>query len=92
MVLYKWHQTSRCLIPECEEPSTAVYAPDWILNAIPGTSLTSFDNCQRFANASTILTDRSTCPADLFDVHRVVQCEAYVYEHAQTVVYDVSTL
>ncbi|XP_038214317.1 organic cation transporter protein-like [Zerene cesonia] len=77
---------SRCLIPQCDTENPE-YAPPWILNAIPGTSLDSFDNCEKYANSSTI-TPRNVCPADWFNRNEVVPCDAYVYENTLSVVYD----
>lgn len=70
---------------------TAEYAPEWILNAVPGTSSSSFDNCQRYANTSqsSSIID-GTCPAALFNVSALVDCAEYVYENTYTIVYDVS--
>lgn len=84
--------TTRCLIPECEESSEAVFAPPWILNAVPSSG-ESFADCLRFGNASAApaaATGTDTCPAALFDTSVELPCEQYVYENTQTVVYDVS--
>lgn len=82
----------RCLIPKCDTESPT-FAPDWVLNAIPGTSATSFDNCQRFQNSSS--SDDVTgeeCPREWFDSSQTVPCEEYVYENRLSIVYDVSTI
>ncbi|KAJ0183556.1 hypothetical protein K1T71_001532 [Dendrolimus kikuchii] len=81
---------SRCFIPECEsEPSSADYAPEWILNAVPGTDMESFDNCQRYVNTSAVdLVTNGTCPDELFDRSTLQNCEEYVYENKYSVVYD----
>ncbi|KAJ0183561.1 hypothetical protein K1T71_001537 [Dendrolimus kikuchii] len=80
---------SRCFIPECEtDPSTSEFAPSWILNAIPGTSETSFDSCQRYVNLTSSFDSSGTCPANLFDQNTIVNCDANVYQNTDTVVYD----
>ncbi|XP_063362765.1 organic cation transporter protein-like [Cydia amplana] len=77
---------TRCLIPECESTNQPIdFAPSWILNAVPPSG-SSFDSCQRFANVSINQLD-DVCPASLFDSNNVVDCEEYVYENTDTVVY-----
>ncbi|XP_047990663.1 organic cation transporter protein-like [Leguminivora glycinivorella] len=77
---------TRCLIPECESTDQTIeFAPSWILNAVPASG-SSFDSCQRFANVS-INSFNDVCPASLFDSTSVVDCEEYVYENTDTVVY-----
>ncbi|CAG5054649.1 unnamed protein product [Parnassius apollo] len=79
---------TRCLIPECEDNEGSVeFAPPWILNAVPGTSATSFDGCQRYANVSARFR-QETCPANLFNRYETVDCEEFVYQNTDTVVYD----
>lgn len=81
---------TRCYVSECDIDSP-VYAPEWILNAIPATS-SGFDNCNRYANASSVISEAvlpdDVCPAVLFDRNNTVPCERYVYERTNTVVYD----
>lgn len=80
----------RCRIPQCDGESPE-FAPPWILNAIPGTSPTSFDNCAKFVNSTQQQpAPPGTCPATLFDTSRTVECESYIYENSLSVVYDVS--
>ncbi|KAJ0183557.1 hypothetical protein K1T71_001533 [Dendrolimus kikuchii] len=79
---------TRCLIPECESESTpAEYAPDWILTAVPGDSVDSFDNCQRYAPRNYTWNE-TVCSADLFDSSIIQDCDQHVYENQLTVVYD----
>ncbi|XP_030021072.2 organic cation transporter protein [Manduca sexta] len=78
---------TRCLIPECEDQSTAVYSPDWVLNAVPATT-SGFDNCNRYSNRTTYVNTTDSCPANLFDTNTVISCRQYVYENQLTVVYD----
>lgn len=80
----------RCLIPECDDPSNTEFAPKWILNAVPGTSATSFEGCTRFANASLISPEAidHTCPATLFDQQRTVDCKKFIYANSESIVYD----
>ncbi|XP_072932997.1 organic cation transporter protein-like [Epargyreus clarus] len=78
---------SRCRIPQCDG-SNPEYAPPWILNAIPGTSLTSFEQCERFSNSSQGSDVTGVCPAAWFDSSRTEPCDSYVYQHSLTVVYD----
>lgn len=78
------------MIPQCDGENPE-YAPSWILTAIPGTSIESFENCEQFAN-STIQApvENGTCPATLFDRSSTTECVDYVYENTLSVVYDVS--
>ncbi|KAJ8723068.1 hypothetical protein PYW08_002980 [Mythimna loreyi] len=82
--------STRCVIPECEgEP--VEFSPSWLENAVPaGASQGSFDNCQRFGNATGApqVVDSDTCPAALFNQDTRVPCENYVYENTNSVVYD----
>lgn len=78
------------MIPQCDGESPE-YAPPWILAAVPGTSVDSFENCERFANSTAQApVQNGTCPADLFDRTTTTECQEYVYEHTLSVVYDVS--
>ncbi|KAF9803198.1 hypothetical protein SFRURICE_018349 [Spodoptera frugiperda] len=76
---------TRCLIPECdgEQPE---FSPAWLSKAVPTTE-DSFDNCQRFGNA-TVLPRTDTCPAELFDRDTLLPCDQYVYQNQLSVVYD----
>lgn len=67
-----------------------MFAPEWILNAVPGTSATSFDGCLRFANVSHVSPEEieHTCPATLFNQQRRIDCEEFIYANTETVVYD----
>ncbi|XP_037302422.1 solute carrier family 22 member 7-like [Manduca sexta] len=80
----------RCAIPQCDGPQPE-FAPEWILNAVPGTA-TGFDNCYRYANATdnidAIPNNQDICPAGLFDRSTSVPCDSFVYETTNTVVYD----
>ncbi|XP_047523322.1 organic cation transporter protein-like [Pieris napi] len=77
---------TRCLIPECDVPESIEFRPSWLLNAVPESG-SSFDNCRRFSPANaTLHTD--TCPASLFNRDNVVNCEEFLYENTDTVVYD----
>ncbi|XP_023935657.2 organic cation transporter protein-like [Bicyclus anynana] len=79
---------TRCLIPECDDVVPS-YVPEWLLNAIPGSSLSSFDNCRRFANSSSVGSPiPGQCPADWFDRSQEVLCEDFVYENQLSIVYD----
>ncbi|CAG9562492.1 unnamed protein product [Danaus chrysippus] len=78
---------SRCRIPQCDTEDP-IYAPDWILNAVPGTSLTDFENCERYVNSSQLLPSTNVCPAELFDRTQTEPCEDYVYQNTLSVVYD----
>ncbi|XP_038213291.1 organic cation transporter protein-like [Zerene cesonia] len=77
----------RCAIPECDGDSP-VYAPDWILNAIPETS-TGFADCTRYAGRyNTSEIPNNTCPIELFDKSEIIPCDGYVYERTNSLVYD----
>ncbi|KAI5633330.1 sugar transporter domain-containing protein [Phthorimaea operculella] len=79
---------TRCLIDQCDGPNPE-FAPSWILNAINGTSQDSFDACARYPNATVQEPPPpNTCPANLFDQSRTVDCEGYVYQNDWSVVYD----
>lgn len=78
------------MISQCDGENPE-FAPSWVLNAIPGTSADSFENCEQFAN-STLQepAQNGTCPAALFDRDATTECDDYVYENTLSVVYDVS--
>ncbi|XP_047990792.1 organic cation transporter protein-like [Leguminivora glycinivorella] len=76
---------TRCVIPECDGP-TPEFSPAWKPNAIPRTD-TGFDNCNRYSNSSENHAG-DTCPAWLFDRSRTEECQEFVYEHTNSVVYD----
>ncbi|CAK1551734.1 unnamed protein product [Leptosia nina] len=76
----------RCAIPECDG-DTPVYAPDWILNAVPKTS-TGFADCTRYAPINTTENINDTCPLQIFDRSKIINCDGYVYERTNSVVYD----
>ncbi|KAJ0183562.1 hypothetical protein K1T71_001538 [Dendrolimus kikuchii] len=79
---------TRCLIPQCDGENPE-YAPSWVLNAIPGTSETSFGSCEKYDNSTNqVPVQEGTCPATLFDTSRTVECQSYVYENQLSVVYD----
>ncbi|KAG6440877.1 organic cation transporter protein [Manduca sexta] len=79
---------TRCLIPQCDGPNPE-FAPSWVLNAIPGTSQTSFEGCEKYTNSSNqVPVSPNTCPANLFDNSRTVECDSYVYQNSLSVVYD----
>ncbi|XP_028040383.1 organic cation transporter protein-like [Bombyx mandarina] len=79
---------TRCLIPQCDSANPE-FAPAWVLNAIPGTSPTSFDACNKYANSTNQPpVTEGTCPANLFDTSRTLACSDYVYEDQLSVVYD----
>ncbi|XP_075975366.1 organic cation transporter protein-like [Anticarsia gemmatalis] len=78
--------STRCLIPECDSDQPE-WSPVWLSNAVPATGPSSFDNCQRFAN-TTVEVANKTCPSSLFNPDVLQCCEEYVYENTNTVVYD----
>ncbi|KAJ2951329.1 hypothetical protein O0L34_g5730 [Tuta absoluta] len=80
---------TRCLIPECEVADSALFQPPWLSNAVPASG-SGFSNCQRFANLTSPSTSTisSTCPATLFDRQRELDCEEFLYENKETIVYD----
>lgn len=78
----------RCHIPECD-PEEPEFTPNWLLNAVPGTSLGSFDNCQRFGNATAVPLESDVCPATRFDRNQLKSCERHLYQNTNSVVYDV---
>ncbi|XP_072933033.1 organic cation transporter protein-like [Epargyreus clarus] len=76
---------TRCVIPECEQDGVTEFEPEWILNAVPAAG-NSFDNCVRFASVASSRSGH--CPAELFDRNRTVNCEGFVYENTNSIVYD----
>ncbi|CAH4036707.1 unnamed protein product [Pieris brassicae] len=77
---------TRCLIPDCDVPESIEFQPSWILNAVPESG-NSFDNCRRFSSVNATLHS-DTCPASLFNKDNAVDCEEFLYENIDTVVYD----
>ncbi|XP_050677880.1 organic cation transporter protein-like [Leptidea sinapis] len=79
---------SRCVIPQCDAANPE-FSPTWILNAIPGTSDTNFENCERYVNLTSAVQQSDVCPANWFDSNRREGCnDGYVYENTLSVVYD----
>ncbi|XP_069357890.1 organic cation transporter protein-like [Maniola hyperantus] len=78
---------TRCLIPQCDDENPQ-YAPEWVLNAIPGTSTSSFDNCERYQNSSLASGGAGQCPKEWFDSTHTEPCEEYVYQNTLSIVYD----
>lgn len=76
----------RCLIPQCEDSQTSIFAPPWLALAIPASGV-SFDSCKRFASKGE---GNGTCVLEEFDHGTVVPCEQHLYENTHSVVYDVS--
>lgn len=77
---------TRCAVPECDGPNPE-YSPDWITNAVPATA-SGIDNCNRYVNATSVISHDGLCPASLFDRDIIVPCDSYVYERTNTMVYD----
>ncbi|CAK1555073.1 unnamed protein product [Leptosia nina] len=81
----------RCLVPECGELNKSVpFKPEWITNAIPLDPATSKSKtCERYASAhSGGNGTMDNCPAELFDLSNIVECNGFVYERNNSVVYD----
>ncbi|KAL0880515.1 hypothetical protein ABMA27_002911 [Loxostege sticticalis] len=78
---------NRCHIPECdlEDPE---FKPSWLLNAVPGASLNSFDNCQRYSNKSETAIEEGICPAAWFNQHQLQSCERHLYQNSETIVHE----
>ncbi|CAG9787561.1 unnamed protein product [Diatraea saccharalis] len=77
----------RCMISECgEEPRGLTFTQNWISNAIPETN-NGFSSCERFAPAGGT-GSLASCPANLFDQSNTQQCEAFVYDRENSVVYE----
>ncbi|XP_046977823.1 organic cation transporter protein-like [Vanessa cardui] len=79
--------STRCLIQECETRDSAEFRPSWVLDAIPASG-SSFDNCRRFDGVNGTAGRSDVCPADWFNRENIVDCEEFVYENTDTVVYD----
>ncbi|XP_045769737.1 uncharacterized protein LOC123870456 [Maniola jurtina] len=79
---------TRCLIPQCDVDNPE-YAPEWLLNAIPGTSMSSFDNCARYRNSSAASGGAGQCAEEWFDFTQTEPCDEYVYQNTLSIVYGV---
>ncbi|KAJ2951334.1 hypothetical protein O0L34_g5735 [Tuta absoluta] len=81
----------RCGISECGENAknaSEVFEPDWILNAIPATDTSQgFASCERFQHVGGY-GSRDNCPAELFNQSSTIQCDGFVYQRDNSVVYD----
>ncbi|XP_063381843.1 solute carrier family 22 member 4-like [Cydia fagiglandana] len=79
----------RCRIPECGEISGTGYElfPEWILNAVPSSNGQP-DSCSRYASTSN--GSLEYCPATVFDQTVTLECDEFVYERTNSVVYEVS--
>ncbi|KAL0880508.1 hypothetical protein ABMA27_002905 [Loxostege sticticalis] len=86
--------TNEYVFPTARIPSsvtsTCQSSPSaWLLNAIPGVSLDSFDSCQRFANATAAPAHgEDVYPAAWFDRGQVEKCDRHLYYNTDTIVYD----
>ncbi|XP_045769176.1 organic cation transporter protein-like [Maniola jurtina] len=78
---------TRCLIPQCDVDNPE-YAPEWVLNAIPGSSTSSFDNCARYRNSSAASGGAGQCAKEWFDSTQTEPCDEYVYQNTLSIVYD----
>lgn len=81
----------RCQVPECGEDSKdAVFDQEWLINAIPlvYNETETFESCHRFMPIGPNGT-LDVCPAELFDQQDTVECDGFVYERTNSVVYEV---
>ncbi|XP_063622402.1 organic cation transporter protein-like [Cydia splendana] len=78
---------SRCRIPECGEIGGTGYElfPEWILNAVPSSNGQP-DTCSRYASTSN--GSLEYCPASAFDQAVTQECDEFVYERTNSVVYE----
>ncbi|XP_026319114.1 organic cation transporter protein-like [Hyposmocoma kahamanoa] len=77
----------RCQVPECGENSKdAEFEPEWLINAIQNTS-SGWESCDRYRPLG-LNGSLDICPASLFDQSSTVQCNGFVYERTNSVVYD----
>ncbi|XP_011297422.1 solute carrier family 22 member 21 [Fopius arisanus] len=65
----------RCLIPECENSSTANWSSIWAANSKPKSD-SSFGSCERFQVNDNVVGE---CSKDSFG-ERVVKCDSWVYD------------
>ncbi|KAI5645207.1 sugar transporter domain-containing protein [Phthorimaea operculella] len=79
---------TRCFVQNCDVPGQEEFLPPWIDNAIPRNEDNNFDMCHKFLRVNNTYVTNDTCPATLFDRGTTVQCETFVYENTDTVVYD----
>ncbi|XP_063534486.1 organic cation transporter protein-like [Cydia strobilella] len=79
----------RCVIPECGEIPGAEheYSPNWILNAIPADGNGNPQSCERYVPLSGSGTPQS-CPANIFNQGATQECDGFVYDRTNSVVYD----
>ncbi|XP_047990793.1 solute carrier family 22 member 7-like [Leguminivora glycinivorella] len=77
----------RCRIPECEETGGTGYElfPEWITNAVPSSSGQP-DSCSRYAAVGN--GSLEYCPATVFDQGLTQECDGFVYERTNSVVYE----
>ncbi|XP_063362799.1 organic cation transporter protein-like [Cydia amplana] len=77
----------RCRIPECGETGGSGYElfPEWILNAVPSSNGQP-DRCSRYAPAGN--GSLEYCPATMFDQAVTQECDGFVYERTNSVVYE----
>ncbi|XP_026752930.2 organic cation transporter protein-like [Galleria mellonella] len=79
---------TRCRIPQCDgEVPNPEFRPEWVLNAIPGSSKSSFEGCSRYEDSNNLAPSNETCPPWWFNT-TTVDCDEYVYENSLTIVYD----
>ncbi|XP_026752931.2 organic cation transporter protein-like [Galleria mellonella] len=79
---------TRCRIPQCDgQQLNPEFRPQWVLNAIPGSSIDSFDGCSRYADSNNNTSTDEVCPAWWFNT-TIINCDEYVYENSHTIVYE----
>ncbi|XP_052749990.1 organic cation transporter protein-like isoform X2 [Galleria mellonella] len=79
---------TRCRIPQCDPDILhPEFRPEWILNAVPGISVDSFEECVRYVNRNYQAPSNQTCPAWWFD-NSTMDCEELIYGNTHSVVFD----
>uniref|UniRef100_A0A182PKB6 Major facilitator superfamily (MFS) profile domain-containing protein n=1 Tax=Anopheles epiroticus TaxID=199890 RepID=A0A182PKB6_9DIPT len=74
----------RCLVPECEDPGTDVYSPDWLNESI---GLHSYGRCERFQFIPNItLADWEECSSGNFNYSAVIPCDRFVFKTEETTI------
>ncbi|XP_052891995.1 organic cation transporter protein-like [Anopheles moucheti] len=73
----------RCLISECELPTTDVYQPDWLNESI---GLHSNERCQRFQYLPNDTLQHEVCVSENFNYSAPIACDTFVYKTNETTI------
>uniref|UniRef100_A0A182WEZ8 Major facilitator superfamily (MFS) profile domain-containing protein n=1 Tax=Anopheles minimus TaxID=112268 RepID=A0A182WEZ8_9DIPT len=73
----------RCLIPECELPTTDVYEPAWLNGTI---ELHSDGRCERFQYRPNDTLQHEECTSERFNSSAIIACDRFVYKTNETTI------